>query len=403
MWVIYDRFHYSREIECLQKRQAWNCEQNTPHHIYNVGEHTEKVVDYCIEKGGSELLIKAAWLHDAGKIEAKYFDGKYDRFTGHPEISVNIASELIEPLYVIELIRYHDAHRYTECNFRKLAKYGRKWCEELKLLMEADLIAQNPNYKCEEKKKGRAEFCEKLFSELDIYEKTIIDKVDKYYGKDLVKSIIDTDINSAAQTFANDFKQDVVVAVLAYFESILCGDWLQIYENLRDDFVCYLLMYSIENENVEVVDFLMNNFSYDTLDPFEFTTESGASPLYLAIFGCRDENIIKKILRWKSRDKDLGREGTLIETGFYDADGIEEYTYWKNLLNCFDESDRKDSKRIEYAKMYLDLEMESKGVFVSDDEFQIWIDQGNESFLKYLSHKTGIPLNDLVSDFGDCE
>lgn len=155
-----------REKEYLKSIGAWECEQKTPHHLYTVGKHTEKVVNYCMEHGAGDELIRAAWLHDAGKVSVKYNDGIYDHFTGHPSISAEIAKNLGESDYVIDLIRYHDLHRDETIDYVELARHGRKWCDDLAILLMADLASQSPTYKMGEKLKGRGVFLSRLYAEL---------------------------------------------------------------------------------------------------------------------------------------------------------------------------------------------------------------------------------------------
>lgn len=155
-----------KERKYLESIGAWECEQNTPHHLYTVGEHTEKVVAYCIDHGAGEELIRAAWLHDAGKMRAKYNDGKYDRFSGHPAISAEIAEELGESKYVVDLIKYHDSHRDKNIDFADLAKHGKQWCDDLAILLMADVAGQDPVYHIGEKLQKRGTFLINLYAAL---------------------------------------------------------------------------------------------------------------------------------------------------------------------------------------------------------------------------------------------
>ena len=147
---------------------AWECEQRSPHHIYTVGQHTEMVVKYCIDHGASIELIKAAWLHDAGKMKTKSFDGKYDHFKNHPEVSARIAEELGESEHVIKLVRFHDAAiGRSNVTIQELASNGRNWCNDLAVLLMADLAAQHPTYQIGEKLQQRGIFLQNLFFSLD--------------------------------------------------------------------------------------------------------------------------------------------------------------------------------------------------------------------------------------------
>lgn len=158
----------TREEKYIHDAGAWNCEQRSPHHVYSVGKHTEVVVRYCIDHGASTELIKAAWLHDAGKMKTKSFDGKYDHFKNHPEVSAQIAEELGESEYVIRLVRFHDAALgRSDVTTQELASYGRKWCDDLAILLMGDLAGQHPTYQMGEKLQQRGIFLSALYRALE--------------------------------------------------------------------------------------------------------------------------------------------------------------------------------------------------------------------------------------------
>lgn len=158
----------TKEEKYMHDAGAWECEQRSPHHIYSIGEHTKAVVKYCIDHGADVELIKAAWLHDAGKMKTKRFDGKYDHFKNHPEVSAQIAEELGESEYVIRLVRFHDAALgRSDVTIQELASYGRKWCDDLAILLMGDLAGQHPTYQIGEKLQQRGVFLKKLYSALD--------------------------------------------------------------------------------------------------------------------------------------------------------------------------------------------------------------------------------------------
>ena len=157
-----------KEEKYMREAGAWNCEQRSPHHVYSVGKHTEAVVRYCIDHGASTELIKAAWLHDAGKMKTKKFDGKYDHFKNHPEVSAKIAEELGESEYVIRLVRFHDAALgRSDVTIQELASYGRKWCDDLAVLLMGDLAGQHPTYQIGEKLQQRGIFLQSLYRTLE--------------------------------------------------------------------------------------------------------------------------------------------------------------------------------------------------------------------------------------------
>ena len=153
----------TREEKYMHDAGAWNCEQRSPHHVYSVGKHTEVVVRYCIDHGASTELIKAA-----SKMKTKSFDGKYDHFKNHPEVSAQIAEELGESEYVIRLVRFHDAALgRSDVTTQELASYGRKWCDDLAILLMGDLAGQHPTYQMGEKLQQRGIFLSALYRALE--------------------------------------------------------------------------------------------------------------------------------------------------------------------------------------------------------------------------------------------
>lgn len=158
----------TEEEKYMREAGAWECEQRSPHHKYTVGQHTEAVVQYCISHDASDELIKAAWLHDAGKMKTKRFDGKHDHFKNHPEVSAQIAEELGESEYVVKLVRFHDAALgRSNVTIQELASNGRKWCDDLAILLMADLAGQHPTYQMGEKLQQRGIFLQQLYRALE--------------------------------------------------------------------------------------------------------------------------------------------------------------------------------------------------------------------------------------------
>ena len=111
-------------------------EQNTPHHMFNVGVHTIEALknsvgyDDMLTYNEIKLLRLTMLLHDAGKPAARRRDetGR-DHFKGHAYISERIASSVLHRLKydndtinkVKRLVRYHD-HRgkLTEPRVRRI-------------------------------------------------------------------------------------------------------------------------------------------------------------------------------------------------------------------------------------------------------------------------------------------
>ena len=110
-------------------------EQNTPHHMYNVGMHTIEALknsvkyDEMLSDNDVKLLRLTMLLHDTGKPAARTIDetGR-DHFLGHAEISEKIASDVMHRLKydndtinrVKRLVKYHDHRRkLTEPRVRR--------------------------------------------------------------------------------------------------------------------------------------------------------------------------------------------------------------------------------------------------------------------------------------------
>lgn len=93
---------------------CFSCEQNTKWHLYDVYTHIVKSVGFCENK---DYLRLAVLLHDIGKPQCKTTDSKgVDHFFGHPQKSVEIASQVLKRLKtsreytkkILKLIEIHD-------------------------------------------------------------------------------------------------------------------------------------------------------------------------------------------------------------------------------------------------------------------------------------------------------
>lgn len=155
------------EFDCMMK-----CEQNNPHHLYTVGEHTLKAVAH-IEN--NKALRLAMLFHDIAKPATRTTDEQgIDHFYGHPKKSVEMTKVILKRLKfdndtinkVCLLIQYHDvdiendkksvrrmANKVTIDNFLDLLK-----------VKKADILAQS-NYNREEKLYN-INTVEKLFQEV---------------------------------------------------------------------------------------------------------------------------------------------------------------------------------------------------------------------------------------------
>ena len=95
-------------------------EQNTPYHMYNVGEHTIKVMENI---SANRVLRLAALLHDVGKPQVRAVDEQgVDHFKRHSEVGEGIARAILGRLKfdndtttkVLRLIRWHDYRPQAE-------------------------------------------------------------------------------------------------------------------------------------------------------------------------------------------------------------------------------------------------------------------------------------------------
>lgn len=145
------------------------CEQNTPYHYLNVGEHTIKalenlVVNYPeLPEKQNRILRIAILLHDVAKpiMKTTGEDG-IDHFKGHPEEGAKLAKDILRRLKydndtinkVIVLVRYHDLRpRLTYPAIRKaMAKVGAEAIPDLMIVKHVDMDAQS-DYMFEDKKR----------------------------------------------------------------------------------------------------------------------------------------------------------------------------------------------------------------------------------------------------------
>jgi tRNA nucleotidyltransferase (CCA-adding enzyme) len=128
--------------------------QNNPHHIYDVGHHTLKVIEAV---PATPVMRYAALLHDSGKPETKTTgeDG-IDHFKGHNIASERIAGAVLRRLKldnrtirdVKKLVYWHDygigSDRITMKSFRRaMSKMGVEYFDQLVQIRRADMLAQS--------------------------------------------------------------------------------------------------------------------------------------------------------------------------------------------------------------------------------------------------------------------
>lgn len=142
------------------------CEQNSPYHYLNVGEHTIKAlmslvdIDKELNSDDRKVLRIATLLHDIGKPVMKTTDDKgVDHFKMHPEKSAQMAKAILRRLkydnrtidVVYKLVMYHDLRpRLTKPMVRRaIVKVGKDNMPLLFILKMADFNAQSDYLKQE--------------------------------------------------------------------------------------------------------------------------------------------------------------------------------------------------------------------------------------------------------------
>ncbi len=134
--------------------QTVGFEQNNPHHIYTVYEHTARAV----AASPKDVNIRLCMLfHDIAKPSLYTVDsGGIGHFYGHPELSAEIAQNILKGLRadgetvskVCSLIKYHDLRpKATRKSLMKyISKVGFESALELIEVRRADLSAQSPEF-----------------------------------------------------------------------------------------------------------------------------------------------------------------------------------------------------------------------------------------------------------------
>lgn len=158
------------------------CDQHNPHHIYTVGEHsirgvewinqffshagTAPVSDYArrkitaicenLDKKQHTILGITMLLHDIAKPEMMTVDEEgVGHFVGHPERSAELARGIMKRLTfdnetidrTVRLIRFHDYRMEPEAHpvRRAASKIGRDIMRMEFLVQYADVLSQNPD------------------------------------------------------------------------------------------------------------------------------------------------------------------------------------------------------------------------------------------------------------------
>lgn len=158
-------------------------EQNHPHHQYNVGIHTLKVIEHVheqvkeleLDKKTLSLLSWTALLHDIGKPDTKTVDEEgIDHFYFHVPKSREMAKAILKRLRwdnhtidsICRLVQYHDVNfSKKKGKMRRLMnEIGVEYMPNLFLIMKADILSQSM-YMREEKLQDLQK-AKKLFEEI---------------------------------------------------------------------------------------------------------------------------------------------------------------------------------------------------------------------------------------------
>ncbi|WP_026507418.1 CCA tRNA nucleotidyltransferase [Butyrivibrio sp. MC2013] len=143
--------------------EAIACDQNTPHHQWNVGEHSLRAAETI---RNDKILRLSMLLHDIGKPSCKTTDeAGIDHFKGHAEVGAEMANNILRRLKmdnasikkICLLVRYHDIMMKTEPTDKLVRKMlsviGPENLDDLISVKKADVSAQS-SYMQEEKLLG---------------------------------------------------------------------------------------------------------------------------------------------------------------------------------------------------------------------------------------------------------
>lgn len=166
--------------------------QNTPHHMYNVGEHTLKALSLT-EK--DRILRLTMLLHDIGKASMRTTDANgVDHFKGHGSAGKEIAKKILRRLkfdndtiaQVTHLIYWHDYRPAPEEKAvrRAIHKVGEDLFPLFLKVQRADNLAQSMYLR--EEKLARIDGVEKLYHEIMEKHQCVSLKTLAVTGRDLI-------------------------------------------------------------------------------------------------------------------------------------------------------------------------------------------------------------------------
>lgn len=168
-----EKLYEYKLLDCIipEYSLCFECEQNNPNHIYNVGVHIQNSLMY-VEKS---LSLRLAMLfHDMGKPLCKTTDDNgIDHFYCHAEKSFFLAESILKRLKydnativkVKTLVKFHDAAIDNLKQVRKiLSKIGEENFIDLLKVKEADIRAQNNQYYKE--RHNKLDFAKDMFNKI---------------------------------------------------------------------------------------------------------------------------------------------------------------------------------------------------------------------------------------------
>ena len=172
--------------------EMMECEQNSKHHMYNVGEHTI----HAMENIESDRILRLAMLlHDMGKPSTKSKDEEgHHHFYNHQIIGAQMANKTLRDLkmdndtrkQVVRLVRYHDERPVLkERIVRKcIVEIGLDAFPDIFAVKRADTLAQS-DYKREEKLQYIEDF-ESMYNDIVAKGQCLRITDMKISGKDLI-------------------------------------------------------------------------------------------------------------------------------------------------------------------------------------------------------------------------
>ena len=141
------------EIIVPEIKESIGFEQNNPHHIFDVYEHTITAIDNAAQ---NETIRLALFFHDIGKPKTYIEDeNNIGHFPRHPIVGAEMTEDIMRKMRfdnkivnrVILLVENHDLNIAPSLSFarRLINKFGEEFIFELLEVMKCDKSAQSSN------------------------------------------------------------------------------------------------------------------------------------------------------------------------------------------------------------------------------------------------------------------